>query len=135
MENEASFKMSITELLHLDDTYVEKVWTTLDYEEPDSHSNAPFLIQLFKDIGIDFSDFNQFTLKEIDLTNYYRNELERLKVDFQNSFFAYLFQQLKNASTEKKECLIQERDRYMYFTDFLIENSIFLIVILFFLIF
>ncbi|MCC6082233.1 DUF3883 domain-containing protein [Bacillus thuringiensis] len=124
MENEASFKMSITELFHLDDTYVEKVWTTLDYEEPDSHSNAPFLIQLFKDIGIDFSDFNQFTLKQIDLKNYYRNELERLKVDFQNSFFTYLFQQLKNASIEEKECLIQERDRYMYFTDFLIENSI-----------
>lgn len=124
MENEASFKMSITELLHLDDTYVEKVWTTLDYEESDSYSNAPILIQLFKDIGIDFSDFNQFTLKEINLTNYYRNELERLKVGFQNSFFAYLFQQLKNSSTEKKECLIQERDRYMYFADFLIENSI-----------
>ncbi|WP_216830744.1 DUF3883 domain-containing protein [Alkalihalobacterium elongatum] len=124
MESETVFKKSISENLYLDDAYLERVWTTLDCEEIDAHSNAPLLISLFKDISIDCAQFNQFTLKEIDLTHYYRNELERLKVDYKALIFTHLFQQLKQGSLEEKEGLIEERDRYMYFTDFVINNSI-----------
>ncbi|MBT2685315.1 DUF3883 domain-containing protein [Bacillus sp. ISL-37] len=124
VDNEESFKKCITDLLNLEDSYVEKLWKRLDFEELDAHSNAPYLIHLFRKIGIDFTDFNQFTLKEVDLTTYYRNELDRIKVDFQNSFFTYQFEKLKNACYEEKECLIQERDRYMYFSDFSIKNSV-----------
>jgi len=124
VENEENFIISIAALLHLDESYIEKVWGNLDYEDLDAHSNATIIIKLFKEIGIDTSHFNQFTLKEVDLTSYYRNELERLKVDYQSSFFTYMYQQLKNASSQKKECLLKERDRFMYFADFIIENSI-----------
>ncbi|MFC0271846.1 DUF3883 domain-containing protein [Metabacillus herbersteinensis] len=123
-ESEDTFIFSVAVAFKLDLEYLHQIWPKLDYEEPGSENSAPLLIPLLLVIGIDTADFNAYATIEADLTSYYRTELDRLKMEYSGIFLSLLYKRLITIEEQEQRRFIELRDRYAYFEDFKIHNSV-----------
>lgn len=81
----------------------------LDFDEFNGIGNSKAIIKLFKDAGIDVSDYNsEEPTIHINLIPYYEGEIERLKSMYLDAYKLSCFRRLENKSLEDKKGLVDQ---------------------------
>ena len=61
-----------------------------DYNNLNCFSNCACIIKLFKKLGINVEQYNQYAFEIIDLQPYYKEELRQIKQKYREKYFIYL---------------------------------------------
>lgn len=96
----------------------------LDYDDFSGIGNSRAIIGLFRELGIDISDYNaEGPSVEINLIPYYEGEIERLKPKYREEYKISCFRRLENKSLDEKIFLV---DDFLDFDQITIsaENSV-----------
>lgn len=96
----------------------------INYEDINDISNFPIIIQLFTELKIDTSKFNENTTVALNIIPYYEEKLQQLKNDSQNNFEILLFNFLKSKKQSEKETFLNKQFDYENYTQFEIENTV-----------
>lgn len=96
----------------------------INYEDINDISNFPIIIQLFTELKIDTSKFNENTTVALNIIPYYEEKLQQLKNDSQNNFEILLFNFLKSRKQSEKETFLNKQFDYENYTQFEIENTV-----------
>jgi len=96
----------------------------INYEDINDISNIPGIIDLFKELKIDISNYNENSTVALNIIPYYDDILHQLKNDFQNSFEILLFNHLKENLLAKKEKFLDLQSAFEIYNQFSIENTV-----------
>lgn len=96
----------------------------LNYEDINDFSKFPIIIQLFNELNIDISKFNENSTIALNIIPFFVEQLQQLKNDFQNRFEILLFHFLENKEQSDKETFLNRQLDFENFNQFNIANSV-----------
>lgn len=95
-----------------------------NYEDINDLSNFPIIIRLFNIINIDIPVFNENSTIELDIKQYFLDQLQQLKNNNQKKFEVLLFNSLLDKEIKSKEAFLERQSNYEGFNQFPIENTV-----------
>lgn len=112
-EEEADLIKVLSAKLGIGDTLIEKMFNEFDYNDLDGKDkNTEMIIELFKTLSIDTSNFNSHSIREINLTGYYSICLEKLKSNYRKKYYSRLYNQILNFNLEVKSQFERRKTEY-----------------------
>ena len=120
---EALFEF-VMQKLDVDRKLIDEMSGHFDFEDYNSSVNYDYVIRLFHEVRIDLEQFNHYTTNRIDLTAYFRGELNTLKLQNLSAVSSVLYDRLKVESQDKKEQFGSLLDSYKLYDAFSIPNSV-----------
>lgn len=94
------------------------------YEDYNDINNYPIIVELFKNINIDISDYNTNSTIELNIRPYFSQLIKNLQIDFQKEFDQILYNDYKNESLSIKETFIDKQNEFENYEEYIINNSI-----------
>lgn len=100
----------------------DQLASLIDYNDISSIKTIPYIIDLFAQLNIDISDFNNMAVRSVSAVEYWRKQLNEKKAQYKARYQAYLFEKLKEDknNAEELERLMEEYDT----AEFKIKNTI-----------
>ena len=100
----------------------EMFLTEFDYDNLNSVENGSKIIKLFKELGINVQEFNQYAFDLIDLQPYYKEQMRQIKLKYREQYLIYLLTQTVSPITNLDEYKLKKQE-YDEVT-FAVPNSI-----------
>lgn len=84
----------------IDQSHYIDLMIDFDYNNLNCFSNCACIIKLFKILGINVEQYNQYAFEIIDLQPYYKEELRQIKQKYREKYFIYLLERSRRITTK-----------------------------------
>ncbi|MGG1398036.1 DUF3883 domain-containing protein [Bacillus salipaludis] len=93
----------IRDMLHLENDLFDQINRFIDFEDLHDLQNAPYLINLFDAVQIDFEDFNRKSVEKLSLIRFFDGKYQEVKDKYSSKYAAYLYDMLSRKDIKEKQ--------------------------------